>query len=411
MATIKQIVRTEKEILLQVSTIAQPWVQLGNEITNLLDTNVFQEVRFVSAFVGLRAVLRLKDRIRYQTNNGASVSFTVGIDLGGTSKDVLEELIQWNANTYIAHNPIPRVTFHPKLYLFKTHNYAVLYIGSNNWTDGGLYTNHELATKYEFFLPQDEHDYRNIITPLLPFINPTGPVVAPLTFDLINVLSIRGMIVNEQEARRRRNFTITTPNANQNPPPNPFTPVAPVLPPILPTALRAIEQAISPSIPAQIPYNAIQANGIRPLGALVWLKQLSASEALQITNERTNPVGGIRLTQARFDPGSGRIDQTEYFRNLFSHYHWEHEQGRNRNTSQEIAIIPMRLFMLNRDYGVINFEVSHKPDGEANQHNYTTIIRWGRYLSPLIPNLQLTGRTLSLYETTDPDVRFYIDIS
>ncbi|MNT89481.1 hypothetical protein D3C72_2302150 [compost metagenome] len=70
----------------------------------------------------------------------------------------------------------------------------------------------------------------------------------------------------------------------------------------------------------------------------------------------------------------------------------------------------MRISIRNHDYGVHFFEVSHKPDGEAGQNNYTTILRWGREFTPIIPGLNLTDHWLSLYETTDPEVRFYIDI-
>ncbi|NUT87564.1 hypothetical protein HNO91_14105 [Pseudomonas corrugata] len=395
-----------------ITTIAQPTRQLGADITELLDSGfIFQEITFVSAFVGLRAVLRLKERFQLQAENFANVNFTVGIDLGGTSREVLEQLVQWRARTSIVHNPIPRITFHPKLYFFRSENFAVLFIGSNNWTDGGLYTNYELATRYDFSLPQDADHLNNILGPLQQFLYPNGPTTQPLTPQLIEVLSQRGTIVSEAEARRRRNQTVFAPINIGNAPPNPFMPVTHPLPPLLPTTLRANEQVISP-IPVQQPIaNGYQQNGVRPIGALVWQKALSASEALQINREGTNPVGGIRLTQARFEDLNGRIDQTEYFRNLFSYYHWGRELGRNRNSTQELAIIPMRIFILGRDYGVHEFEVSHKPDGEANQGNYTTIIRWGRYFSQLIPSLNLEGHYLSLYETADPDVRFFIEVS
>lgn len=391
---------------MQVSIIAQPSQQLGNEITNILDSGYdFQEITFVSAFVGLRAVLRLKDRVQHHAQTNTRINFTVGIDLGGTSKDVLDELNSWPATTHIVHNPIPRITFHPKLYYFKSHNFAVLYIGSNNWTDGGLYTNYELATKYEFAFPQDEQSFYNIITPLQQFLNPNGPTTQLLTPQLIQNLSQRGTIVSEQEARRRRNNMVNPVGAGL--PPIPFTPVIHPLPPLLPSHLRAREQVVAPAPAIQNP-PVFQPN-VMPNGVLVWRKLLSASDVLS-TRPGSNPVGGIRLTQARFEIANGRIDQTEYFRNLFSNYHWQQELGRNRNSTQEVAIIPMRISIRNHDYGVHFFEVSHKPDGEAGQNNYTTILRWGREFTPIIPGLNLTDHWLSLYETTDPEVRFYIDI-
>jgi len=142
--------------------------------------------------------------------------------------------------------------------------------------------------------------------------------------------------------------------------------------------------------------------------ALVWKKKLPASDALQVA-EGTNVVGGVRLTQAKFEsPAGSRIDQTTYFRNLFSDFMWERE-GRHRD--QERAFVPMRVVILSRDYGIRNFEISHKPSGEAGQANYTTILKWGRSFSPTIKELDLTDRTLYLYETTERKAPFLLEIN
>ncbi|MFP5194015.1 phospholipase D family protein [Alcaligenes faecalis] len=395
---------------MQISIIAQPFTQLGNEITNLLESNVFQEIRFVSAFVGLRSVLRFKSHLAFQSQNYAEVKFVIGIDLGGTSQEVLSELIHWNARTYIVHNPIPKSTFHPKFYYFKTNCRAVLFIGSNNWTEGGFYTNYEVCTRYDFDLPNDNQYLTDLMRPLQPYFDPDRSDVAQLTPELIQTLSARGMVVNEAEARRRRNQSAATSN-EFGMPPNPFLPVPIVMPPNLPSSILNTEQLIAPFAQQVTHQNNQSTSSPVPSGTLVWQKVLSASEALQISNEGTNPVGGIRLTQARFEDANGRIDQTTYFRNLFADYYWQLEVGRNRNPTQEFASIPMRVIIRDIDYGVQTFEVSHKPDGEAGQNNYTTIIRWGRFFMERIPSLHLTGATLSLYATSSLEVGFLMVIA
>ena len=40
--------------------------------------------------------------------------------------------------------------------------------------------------------------------------------------------------------------------------------------------------------------------------------------------------------------------------------------------------------------------ISHKPSGEAGQHNYTTILHWGD-LAETIRQLNLVGKTFKLY--------------
>lgn len=142
---------------------------------------------------------------------------------------------------------------------------------------------------------------------------------------------------------------------------------------------------------------------------MVWQKTLPNTDALQV-REGSNSVGGVRLTQARFEDSSGeKIDQTTYFRNLFSDFPWENEE--RGHADQEHTFVPIRIFIRGTDYGIHNFEVSHKPSGEAGQANYTTILRWGRNFSPIIKDANLTGTTFSLYETPGEDAPFFIDIT
>jgi hypothetical protein len=143
------------------------------------------------------------------------------------------------------------------------------------------------------------------------------------------------------------------------------------------------------------------------VGILVWQRPLSATAALQ--NPGGNPVGGVPLTQARYElqPGQ-RIDQTVYFRQLFADYLWQPEARGRQN--QEHTFIPMRIIIRGRDFGVRNFEVSHKPTGEAGQGNYTTILRWGPF-AQTVRQENLTDTVFSLYETAEPDADFLIEIT
>ncbi|MEZ5405752.1 MAG: phospholipase D family protein [Verrucomicrobiia bacterium] len=391
-------------------TIAQPSVQLGQEIDALLENETnFVRIIFVSAFVALRTILRLRDRLLTQSQGGCRLRLTVGIDLGGTSKDVLEELLRWNCEVFVFHNPISRATFHPKVYLFESSAKTTVIVGSNNLTDGGFYTNYEAAVRYDFQLPSDAQDFERIIEPLLPFIEPHGVTVQSLTADLINTLVIRGLVTTEAQAREnRRNQAERQQRPADQVLANPFQAVAVPNPPLLPQNIRVQEPVI-----AQIPLvtsSAEQGPAARPEGGLlVWSKTLPRTDALQV-NEGSHHVGGVRLTQAEFEnlPGQ-RIDQTTYFRNLFGEFHWENEKGRQGD--QEHTFIPMRIFIWGRDYGIRNFEISHKPSGEAGQANYTTILRWGREFTPTIIQENVTGLPLSLYETPDAAAPFLIELT
>lgn len=395
---------------MRVRTTAQPPTQLGHEIEVLLAANRPQtRIVLVSAFVALRTILRLRDRLLARFQAGCALRLTVGIDLGGTSREVLEELLRWNCEVSVFHNPIPRATFHPKIYLFEARNQTTLILGSNNLTDGGFYTNYEAAARYDFDLPADAQECRRIIQPLLPFIEPPpGATVQPLTRHLIDTLVARGMLPTEAEARQnRRRQAERQQRPGGQPPPNPFLAVAVPNPPLLPQEIRAQEPAAARARPQEQP--RAQELAPRPEGGLLlWRKTLPQTDALQVP-EGTHHVGGVRLTQARFEnPPGHRIDQTTYFRNLFRDYQWEHEGGGHRD--QEHTFVPMRVFIRGRDYGIRNFEISHKPSGEAGQANYTTILRWGRDFTPTITRLNVTDAVLSLYETPDADAPFLLEL-
>lgn len=407
---------------MNINTVSQPERQLGNEVDELLNQEVvYSRIVFVSAFVALRTILRMRERLLGQMENGALLRLTIGIDLGGTSREVLDELLRWTCETFVFHNTIPRATFHPKVYLFESATTATLFVGSNNLTDGGFYTNYEAATRYDFELPADAAEYERLLRPLAPFLEPQGPTVQRLNTQLIERLVTRGELPSEGEARqRRRAQTEARRPAGENLPQSPFAPVAIPLPPLLPDALRREEperaepqppepQPQPQPVPAPAEPLPPAGEAPRPAGVLVWRKTLPQTDALQV-NEGSHHVGGVRLTQARFEnPPGRRIDQTTYFRQLFADYPWEREPGRHRN--QEHAFVPMRIIIRGKDYGVRNFEISHKPSGEAGQANYTTILRWGREFNPTVLRENLTDTVFSLYETAEPDADFLIEIT
>jgi hypothetical protein len=394
---------------MKIRTITQPGAPLGTEIDGLLDgSTAHHRITFVSAFVGLRTILRLRERLLAYVAAGAKLRFTVGIDLGGTSRDVLCELLRWNCDVSVFHNPIVRATFHPKVYLFESANSATLFVGSNNLTDGGFYTNFEAATRYDFTMPTDKKEFNHLVQPLAPFLDPSGPTVRRLDAELIKVLVARGELVSEIEGRERRgDQRKALGSAQKDRPTNPFGSVAVLFPPLLNPKERADEPK-TPRSPKPNVKSQPRAKSNPPQGYLVWRKRLPASDAIQV-KPGTNHVGGVRLTQAHFEyPPGQRIDQTTYFRQLFANYQWESEKG--GHLGQEHTFVPIRVFIRGKDYGVRQFEISHKPSGEAGQNNYTTILRWGSEFTPTIVTEKLTKTVLSLYETPESSARLLIDI-
>lgn len=390
-----------------IRLISQPETQLGTEISELLSSEVtYSRITLVSAFVALRTILRLREKLLAHVQGGTNLLITVGIDLGGTSREVLEELLRWNCSTFIFHNTTARATFHPKIYLFETSTSATLFIGSNNLTDGGLYTNYEATARYDFYLPADAAEYDGLLRQLDQFLNPQGATIRRLDVDLLQTLIDRGELPSETQARRHTSKSTGHAPDIASLPANPFSAVAVPLPPLLPRDIRVEDQASESR--EQPPTTAVT---LPSEGVLVWRKILTRSDALQV-REGTAHVGGVRLTQAQFEyPPGQRIDQTTYFRRLFADYHWERESGRHRRIDQEHTFVPMRIVIRGGDYGVHHFEISHKPSGEAGQNNYTTILRWGHEFNRIVVQENISDATFSLYETNNDSEPFLIDIA
>ncbi|HEX9665820.1 MAG TPA: hypothetical protein VGA95_04590, partial [Thermodesulfobacteriota bacterium] len=71
---------------MNIQYIIQPDQQLGNLLADRLDTSP-KRVVFVSAFVGLHTIMRIKEQTLDLKGSGSDIQFVLGIDLGGTSQE------------------------------------------------------------------------------------------------------------------------------------------------------------------------------------------------------------------------------------------------------------------------------------------------------------------------------------
>jgi len=191
---------------MNVEYIVQPDRQLGRILGTLLDTSPMLVI-FVSAFVGLQTIMRIKAQVSELKTNGSDIRFVLGIDLGGTSQEVLKELLSWRIDVRIVKHRIPGHTFHPKLYLFKWENRAEIIIGSNNITEGGFFGNYEVAAWINYDLPNDADKFEAICNELRRFLNPDGPTSYILTEALYKELVANNEVTTEEEARKGRDVS------------------------------------------------------------------------------------------------------------------------------------------------------------------------------------------------------------
>ncbi|HBG91844.1 MAG: hypothetical protein A2X54_07115 [Nitrospirae bacterium GWF2_44_13] len=186
---------------MNVEYIVQPDRQIGAILAELLDTSP-KRVVFVSAFVRLQTIMRIKPTALTLKAEGSDIRFVVGIDLGGTSQEVLHELLNWDIDVRIVKHRFPGHTFHPKLYFFEWTNRATIIIGSNNITEGGFFGNYEVAARINYDLPKDAAELASIRSELGRFINPEGATAYILNEAFYKKLIENNEVPTEEEARK-----------------------------------------------------------------------------------------------------------------------------------------------------------------------------------------------------------------
>ena len=190
---------------MQTEFLTQPDVRVGDLIdASMHASGVPTEFVIVSAFASLGTVLRLRPKILALKAAACDVRVVLGVDLQGTSKEVLQEVSSWGISVTIVKNKLFGVTFHPEIYLIAWKYKVEIMVGSNNLTDGGLYRNYEAASRTTYKLPDDESILLRARSKLARFLKPSGAVAAQLTPAYLAILLSLPEIPSEAAAKRAR---------------------------------------------------------------------------------------------------------------------------------------------------------------------------------------------------------------
>ena len=236
---------------MEVEFLTQPNWRLGDHLDQALATHGTPvQLVIVSAFASLAALLRLKATVIQISKAGAKVQLVLGVDLGGTSKEALQEVGSWPIPVFVYKNRMIGITFHPKIYSITWPSRGEIIVGSNNLTDGGFYRNYEASSRTIYSLPADQVAFEKARVQLRRFLEPCGPVVSLLTPEYLAGLLALPEIPSEGKARRARAEGIP-----RHPPSNMFgfeqIPSAPKVPkvqvpPATPPSLATASPAAKP---------------------------------------------------------------------------------------------------------------------------------------------------------------------
>lgn len=388
---------------MKTSVVLQPSnAEMGEIIKGLLSSQnpIYDKAWLVSAFANAQAIQRIAPNILEAKARGSNINIVVGFDVNSTSAEALKRINSLGVNSILVHNARGGHTFHPKIYLFEAvGKRAEVFVGSNNLTDGGLYTNYEASTRTTFEFPSDNEEYVQFIASLETYLNPAGSTAQILTSELIEILVKRGDVPTENEIRKNQAKTLK-PKKKGSIPKSPFGVEKIKRPPSLKKSVKKTS-VTKPKIGFAIA--PIQVSRVPNLGELLWQKtKLPASD---VQRQKGNVTGGLRLVQAKWKVSDNFIDQTTYFRNeIFGHLIWSTWKSKPYSEKAETSF---DVYILGESYGVHELMISHKPSGEASQHNYTTILHWGE-LAETIRQLNIVGKTFNLYSPPEGQTEPFI---
>jgi HKD family nuclease len=377
---------------MKTSVVLQPSnAEMGEIIKNLLSSQepIYNNIWLVSAFANAQAIQRISPSILAAKARGANINIIVGFDVKSTSAEALKKINSLGVNSALVHNARGGHTFHPKIYLFEASGEkAEVFIGSNNLTDGGLYTNYEASTRTTFEFPADNEEYIQFFSSLEIYLHPSGNTAQVLTKELIDILVARGEVPNEKEIRKSQ-AKVLKPKTKVGIPKSPFGVEKIKRPPTLKKSVKRTSTTVSKTSARIRP---AKVSSLPETGELLWQKtKLPASD---VQRQSGNVTGGLRLTQAGWTVSGNPIDQTTYFRNdVFGYLTWSVWKERPFSEKAEAYF---DVYLLGKSYSIHQLMVSYKPSGEAGQHNYTTILHWGD-LAEIIRELNLVGKTFNLY--------------
>jgi HKD family nuclease len=184
-------------------------VRLGDVLKKQLsdETAGWTTFRAAVAFAKRSGVQHLLPELVSFASRG-QVKLSIGVDLRGTSQEALQllisSLIPAGGEVWIFHNAdYSRPTFHPKLYVLKKTDRALLIIGSGNMTAGGLFSNYEASVVLELDLKEASAQalLAEAESALDAWCDPTDRLAQLLTKEFFDKLIAAGMLPPEAAAR------------------------------------------------------------------------------------------------------------------------------------------------------------------------------------------------------------------
>lgn len=357
----------------------------------------------------------LKESINRFKATGGKVKAVVGIGQKNTSIQGLSNLLPLCDEAWIYHNESSTSTFHPKAYFFeKPDDKAAVFVGSNNLTGGGLFSNYEAGTYSEYDLkePSQAGKFEKVKRMFQTYSTPSD-FCKPMTPDLLAEITEDYLHDETREPRgdqedegaeavatiRKKVFGSKRFGRPALPKSDAGKPRATPIPVTPSSGTGATSLSPPTSVNIECDWSA--------KGRSRWKKQLKDRD-IQIVSTVTSPTGNLSLTQAKWMEGGRPIDQTTYFRfDLFGNFVWRQEKTAR---ATEITDVTFCVKIEGKDVGRFQLRLRYNPKWESGQNNYTTGLSWGA-LTDLIKKPSLSGKYITIYNPPEgQNEPFFLEI-
>ncbi|SEW24705.1 PLD-like domain-containing protein [Chitinophaga sp. YR573] len=376
---------------------------VGNHLVNFLSLTGFDSFTGISAFASESGVYGLSGFLNAAKNNFKHLNLIVGVDLEGTSKEALEEILALNINSYVFYQQEQPV-FHPKIFLIEGAKETKIIIGSSNLTRGGLFTNVESSMLIEFDLNDKEglallSELKSYYQSLFDFSDPN---LLKVSTSIIAELFSKGIIPDE--TTRRSNYAKRLTGTSSGSSASTSTVIiqkraTAKVPSTFPSKPKTAGSSNATTSPQTIAQSTITPPIINQAQqrVLVWQKlSLSRSDAQSVPTG-TNGTGNLKLSQASFRLNGVLINHNTYFRNqVFQHLGWA--RTKPTSTTYEETICNFDVTILGTSHGLQPIKLSYDPIRISNQANTPSWLHWGNVLMSILQQTNVTGRTLNLYQ-------------
>lgn len=173
---------------------------VGKQIAKSFDCGHFDCFYGFVAYAASTGLDKILSSLETAKKTFTRLTFYIGVDNKGTSKEALELLLQKEIETYIFHRDEEYITYHPKLFLFEGDKFTRVIIGSSNLTSSGFKTNVEASIQLDFKTKTDKQGVKlvnQIKEQYKELIDFSDPHIYKLTSELIEVLHSKDLLYQQ----------------------------------------------------------------------------------------------------------------------------------------------------------------------------------------------------------------------